>query len=90
VAMTPCMRLYAFLGQQLAQGGIPNHQYADWIKTYSSPEFEELAQLLESICDRYAIDNQATRETYHYALLCEEAFFSAAWETSQYSKDSFN
>lgn len=82
VAMTPCMRLYAFLGQQLAQDGIPNHQYADWIKTYSSQEFEQLAQLLESLCDRYATDTQATRETYHYALLCEEAFFNAAWEAS--------
>jgi thiaminase/transcriptional activator TenA len=82
VAMTPCMRLYAFLGQQLAQGGIPNHQYTDWIKTYSSQEFEELAQLLESLCDRYATNTQATRETYHYAILCEDAFFSAAWETS--------
>jgi len=34
-AMTPCMRLYAFLGQQLAKDGIPEHQYADWIRSYS-------------------------------------------------------
>ena len=25
-AMSPCMRLYAFLGEQLAHNGIPNHQ----------------------------------------------------------------
>jgi thiaminase/transcriptional activator TenA len=81
VAMSPCMRLYAFLGQQMAQNGIPNHQYADWIKTYSSQEFEELAQLLESLCDRYATASELVRETYRYALLCEEAFFNTAWES---------
>jgi thiaminase (transcriptional activator TenA) len=82
VAMSPCMRLYAFLGQQLAQNGILDHQYADWIQTYSSQEFEELARLLESICDRYATSSELVRETYRYALLCEEAFFKAAWESS--------
>ncbi|MCU0535439.1 MAG: TenA family protein [Hydrococcus sp. Prado102] len=81
VAMSPCMRLYAFLGQQLAQKGIPDHQYADWIKTYSSQEFEELARLLDSLCDRYAISSELISETYRYALLCEEAFFNAAWES---------
>ncbi|NJM90538.1 MAG: TenA family protein [Hydrococcus sp. RU_2_2] len=82
VAMSPCMRLYAFLGKQLAQNGIPKHQYADWIKTYSSQEFEALAQLLESLCDRYATANDVVRETYRYALLCEEAFFQAAWDST--------
>ncbi|MFW6357598.1 MAG: TenA family protein [Chroococcales cyanobacterium] len=80
VAMTPCMRLYAFLGQQLAQGGIPHHQYSDWIETYSSPEFEVLAQQLESVTDRYVTLTQTVKDTYRYALLCEQDFFTAAWE----------
>lgn len=52
-AMSPCMCLYVFLGQQLAQGGVPDHPYTDWIRTYSSSEFKQLAQQLESLADRY-------------------------------------
>jgi len=81
VAMSPCMRLYAFLGQELARDGIPDHLYADWIRTYSSPEFEELARKLEHLADRYADDTPAVRATYRYAMLCERDFFQAAWET---------
>ena len=79
VAMSPCMRLYAFLGQELAKGGILEHTYADWIRTYSSPEFEELAQQLERLADRYATATPLVRSTYRYAMVCERDFFEAAW-----------
>ncbi len=85
VAMSPCMRLYAFLGQKLALMGIPDHQYAEWISTYSSKEFEELAQKLENLADRYTVDLDLARSTYRYALLCEQDFFTAAWEFDQQS-----
>jgi thiaminase/transcriptional activator TenA len=78
-AMSPCMRLYAFLGQQLAQGGIPDHQYANWIRTYSSPEFEPLAQQLESVVERYTSATPQVHSIYRYAMLCERDFFQAAW-----------
>lgn len=81
-AMIPCMRLYAFLGQQLAKDGIPEHQYADWIRTYSSEEFEQLAEQLESLGDRYTTTTEAVQSTYRYALLCEQDFFDAAWDFS--------
>ncbi len=80
VAMSPCMRLYAFLGQELARDGIPGHDYADWIRTYSSPDFEDLAQQLERLADTYASDIPLVRSTYRYAMLCEQDFFQAAWE----------
>ncbi len=80
VAMLPCMRLYAFLGQQLAQNDIPNHAYTDWIRTYSGPEFEPLAQQLAELAQQYATPNPLTESTYRYAMQCEEAFFQAAWE----------
>jgi thiaminase/transcriptional activator TenA len=80
VAMTPCMRLYAFLGQQLAHSGIPDHQYADWIRTYSHQEFEELAQKLESLTDQYTKITASVKSIYCYAMLCERDFFQAAWE----------
>lgn len=80
VAMAPCMRLYAFLGQQVANQGTPDHQYADWVHTYSSPEFEQLAVQLENLIERYADDSPLAFETYRYALECEVDFFQAAWE----------
>lgn len=80
VVMSPCMRLYAFLGQELARNGISDHAYADWIRTYSSQEFENLAQQLERLADRYADATPLVRSTFHYAMLCEQDFFQAAWE----------
>ena len=80
VAMSPCMRLYAYLGQQLAQDGIPDHIYKDWIATYSSDEFEPLAAQLEVIVDDYADDTELIRDTYRYAMVCERDFFQAAWQ----------
>jgi thiaminase/transcriptional activator TenA len=81
VAMSPCMRLYAHIGQSLAQGGIPTHQYGDWVATYSDDAFEALAQQLETFVDRYGDDDPLVHTTYRYALECERDFFQAAWET---------
>ncbi|MEH1770853.1 TenA family protein [Nostoc sp.] len=82
-AMAPCMRLYAFLGEKLARNGIPNHQYADWIRTYSSADFQPLTQQLESLVDNYAINNVVVHSTYRYAMFCERDFFQAAWILEQ-------
>ncbi|MBD2594365.1 TenA family protein [Nostoc spongiaeforme FACHB-130] len=79
-AMSPCMRLYAFLGEQLACHGIPHHQYADWIRTYSSADFQPLTQQLESLVDNYATNHALVHSTYRYAMLCERDFFAAAWD----------
>ena len=80
VAMSPCMRLYAFLGQKLADDGIPTHQYADWISTYSHPDFEQLAQNLEKLTDQYTQLTVSVESNYRYAMLCERDFFEAAWQ----------
>lgn len=60
-AMTPCMRLYAYLGQSLAgqRTGSCGGLYADWISTYADPGFEELAQTNERLLDRYAAGGRA-------------------------------
>ncbi len=78
-AMSPCMRLYSFLGQQLAANGIPHHQYADWILTYSNGEFEELTQQLETLVEKYVSNNQSVYQTYRYAMFCELEFFESVW-----------
>lgn len=80
VAMAPCMRLYAFLGQELAKAGMPEHAYTDWIRTYSSPEFEQLAQQLETLVEQYSPLSPSTQSTYRYAMVCERNFFQAAWQ----------
>ncbi|MEL6247743.1 MAG: TenA family protein [Cyanobacteria bacterium J06627_15] len=81
-AMSPCMRLYAYLGQQLAENGIPDHAYKDWIATYSSDEFEPLATQLEALVDEHATDSKAVQSAYRYAMVCERDFFQAAWAQS--------
>jgi thiaminase/transcriptional activator TenA len=81
VAMTPCMRLYAFLGQELAKNGIPEHQYGEWIHTYSQPEFEELAQNLERLTDQHTQLTEVVKSNYRYAMLCEQEFFESAWQS---------
>ncbi len=80
VAMAPCMRLYAFLGQSLAQTKPSLHAYSPWIETYSSDQFEPLAAQLEALLDVQAADSPSNQATYRYAMDCELAFFEAAWQ----------
>lgn len=83
-AMTPCMRLYRFIGTQLAQTyGIGNHQYSDWIKTYNEAEFGDLVTTLEGLVDRYISSQEKANSNYRYALLCERDFFAAAWQLAR-------
>jgi thiaminase (transcriptional activator TenA) len=79
VAMAPCMRLYAFLGQSLAERNLPAHRYRPWIDTYSSDQFEPLAAELEALIDA-AADDSPSAAAYRYAMDCELAFFEAAWQ----------
>jgi thiaminase (transcriptional activator TenA) len=79
-AMTPCMRLYAYLGRRLAEGEVAD-TYSDWVQTYASDDFEELAALLEELLDRYGErDRTRERERYHRAMELEYGFFDAAWK----------
>ncbi|MCW2778822.1 MAG: transcriptional activator, TenA family [Frankiales bacterium] len=73
-AMTPCMRLYAHLGQSLPEEG----PYAEWVRTYADPGFEALAASLEDLLDRHADDDATTAAAYRRAMELELAFFGAA------------
>lgn len=83
-AMTPCMRLYAYLGKELARetGGESRaaHPYRQWIETYEGAEFQTAAACLEALLDRLATDRPAIREAYARAMECEVKFFSAPIE----------
>jgi thiaminase/transcriptional activator TenA len=75
-AMTPCMRLYAWLGQTLAADGVAP-LYAEWVKTYADPGFEALAARLERLLDHHATDSEPVRANYRRAMELEYAFFDA-------------
>ncbi len=75
-AMTPCMRLYAFLGQSLAAETVAP-LYSEWVKTYADSGFEALAARLEGLLDRHASDSEAVRANYRRAMELEYAFFDA-------------
>ncbi len=77
-AMTPCMRLYAFLGQSLVAHPVQGeNRYTEWIQTYASSEFEALATRLEALLDHYADDTYATHTAYRRAMSLELSFFAA-------------
>ena len=76
-AMTPCMRLYAHLGQALVLRA--TGPYREWVDTYADPAFEELAATLEALLDRLAAGTPAVRRAYRRAMELELGFFDAAW-----------
>ena len=75
-AMTPCMRLYAYLGQALAKTDVAP-AYADWVKTYADPGFEALAVRLETLLEQHATDSESVRANYRRAMELEYGFFDA-------------
>ena len=81
-AMTPCMRLYAHLGQRLADQTKPESPYREWVITYSDAQFEAQAGRLEVLLDRYGGDHDRLASLYHQAMELELQFFDAAgrWE----------
>jgi thiaminase/transcriptional activator TenA len=76
-AMTPCMRLYAWLGAEL--DACAAGQYAEWVRTYADPRFEGLAAQLERLLDENADDTPVVREAYRRAMQLEVSFLESAW-----------
>ncbi|SDD39365.1 thiaminase (transcriptional activator TenA) [Geodermatophilus telluris] len=76
-AMTPCMRLYAHLGQGLVPRA--TGPYREWVDTYADPAFAELAATLEALLDRLAAGTPAVRRAYRRAMELELGFFDGAW-----------
>src|SRR4029079_3995623 len=77
-AMTPCMRLYAYIGQSLAESA-PTEIYAEWINPYADPEFDSLAATVEHLLDAYSSDVDRERIIYRRAMRMELDFFEAAF-----------
>jgi thiaminase/transcriptional activator TenA len=77
-AMTPCMRLYAWLGQSLAPIAKEESPYLEWVQTYSDDALEQLARTLEDLLDRLPGDGDVIASHYRTAMRLELAFFDAA------------
>lgn len=76
-AMTPCMRLYAWLGASLDAGTAG--PYAEWVRTYADPAFAETARSLEKLLDDQP-DTPEVRTAYRRAMRLELGFFEAAFD----------
>ncbi|KAK9833927.1 hypothetical protein WJX74_010080 [Apatococcus lobatus] len=76
-AMMPCMRLYSFLGCQLAAAYPRSH--SDWVRIYAGPAFNALPRRQEQLLDRLgpAAPFGKLRRLYKTALRLEVAFFEA-------------
>ena len=77
-AMTPCMRLYSWLGKKLLNK-IYDNPYKEWILTYSDESFDNLAKSLENLIDEYdeAYDIDQVNFLYKRAMELELDFFNA-------------
>ena len=77
-AMTPCMRLYSWLGKKLLNMTSDN-PYKEWILTYSDESFNNLAKSLENLIDEYdeSYDIDQVNFLYKRAMELELDFFNA-------------
>ena len=77
-AMTPCMRLYSWLGKELLNM-TSNNPYKEWILTYSDQSFDNLAKSLENLIDEYndLYDIDQVYFLYRRAMQLELEFFNA-------------
>jgi len=77
-AMTPCMRLYSWLGKNLLNM-ISDNPYKEWILTYSDQGFDNLAKSLEYLIDEYddSYDVDQVNFLYKRAMELELEFFNA-------------
>ncbi|RDX66968.1 Bifunctional TH2 protein, mitochondrial [Mucuna pruriens] len=84
-AMTPCMRLYAFLGKKFQElldcNEIP-HPYNKWIDNYSSDGFQASTLQTEDLLDKLTVsltgeELDVIEKLYYQAMKLEIDFFSA-------------
>ncbi|KAF9661103.1 hypothetical protein SADUNF_Sadunf19G0032900 [Salix dunnii] len=84
-AMTPCMRLYSFLGKELQAILGPEgngHPYKNWIDSYSSESFQASALQTEDLLDKLSVsltgeELDIIEKLYHQAMKLEIEFFLA-------------
>ncbi|KAJ6803455.1 bifunctional TH2 protein, mitochondrial-like [Iris pallida] len=83
-AMTPCMRLYSYLGKYIESllPHLDNHPYKTWIDNYSSDAFEAETVQIEELLDKLSValtgeELDFIEKLYHQAMKLETEFFAA-------------
>lgn len=87
VALAPCMIGYGEIGVRLAEqgGGAENATYGEWVREYSSPEYQEVAQGARDGLDRLAetlltdARYPQLRKLFAKASLLEADFWQMSW-----------
>ena len=76
--MTPCMRLYSWIGKSLYKDDIDT-KYKEWIITSSDESFEKLADSLENLIEtnKETYDINQAEYLYRRAMELELDFFNA-------------
>jgi thiaminase/transcriptional activator TenA len=91
-AVTPCPWLYVELGQRLERemGAVPDdHPYAEWLRTYRDPEFNDYMDNLLRRLQRFAdaADEPARRRArtaFTASVRYEWMFWNQAWEQQEW------
>lgn len=85
-ALLPCAWGYVYVGQKLAKADMPDDQrFADWIRQYSSPEFEAAAGWLRSEMNRLgdgatAEKRRRLRDLFLTSSRYELQFWEMCWQ----------
>ncbi|MBI4240235.1 MAG: thiaminase II [Candidatus Rokubacteria bacterium] len=91
-SLFPCQWSYWEIGTMLATRGAPRHAplYCQWIDTYASKEYGELAQWVKTLLDRLGADastgeREPMTERFLLSSRFEHAFWEMAWTMEQWS-----
>ncbi|KAL2653394.1 hypothetical protein R1flu_021522 [Riccia fluitans] len=84
-ALTPCMRLYAFLGQEIKRRShisvLKANPYVKWVETYASTDFEaptlQSEILLHTLASPFSEERENVASLYNRAMELEIGFFAA-------------
>ena len=90
-ALVPCQWGYWEIGNHLAERGEPEQAplYSQWIRMYTSPEFEELAQEIRDLTDRVAEgagpdELRAMSQAYVTSVRFEYRFWDMAYRLERW------
>jgi thiaminase/transcriptional activator TenA len=88
--LLPCEAGYAEIGQRLRSQGLPEDPFCrDWISTYSSREFVDLARWVSERMDAHARDASPQRRErwfrlYEASARFEYLFFDMSWKKEEW------
>ena len=84
-ALLPCAWGYVYVGKKLAERGLPEDaRYGDWIRQYSSPEFEQASDWLREEMNRLAAGvsdekKERLKELFLLSSRYEWQFWEMCW-----------